>query len=225
MQERSRILWLLPSIFALGFGIHVHSNSGAHAEEHQPQSVLILLDCSSSMKQVFSNKESRMEVAKRLVARFATELPPSINLGLRVFGYGKSDDRFMDCRYSALLIPLGQGNRRSLIEKIRNISANGQSPIAFALTQALENDLSGITGRRTVVLICDGGDSCEEDAPAIVQKVRNAHKDVTYKVVSLVPKGYAFDLKAVQAVADAAGGEVYSPESISELIKYIAPPR
>lgn len=212
----------LEFITSLAFLLLLFGNrSVAEPQTHKrvPNNVHIILDCSSSMGQAFSGKVTKIDLAKLLIARIVKELPQSTNLAFRVFGQNKTGDKFMDCKCSALLVPSGQGNRRTLIERMRNIQAFGLSPTTYALRQGLENDLAGVNGKKTLLLLCDGGDTCEEDPASFVSSVNIASEGLDFKIVSLVPKDYAFDLKAVQKIAEKTNGKLYPPSSIDELIR------
>lgn len=218
MSKKHRIQILASLAFLL---LLIGNGSVAEQQNHKmgPDNVHIILDCSSSMGQVFSGKVTKIDLAKQLIARIVRELPQSTNLSFRVFGQNKTGDKFMDCKCSALLIPSGQGNRRSLIERLRDIQAFGPSPTTYALRQALENDLAGLYGKKTLLLFCDGGDTCEEDPSLLLSNASLASQGFQFKIVSLVPKGYAFDLKAIQAIAEKTNGKLYSPSSTDQLIR------
>ena len=116
-----------------------------------PVNILFLLDCSFSMKEKMSDGVQKIEAAKQVLQNALARIPSDVNIGLRVFGQngssgtaGKFISNLMgdDCQQTALLVPLGQGNRRSIIEKVRDIRAFGMTPLAYALSMAAQSDLA-----------------------------------------------------------------------------------
>jgi Ca-activated chloride channel homolog len=80
-----------------------------------------------------------------------------------------------DCQQTALLVPLGQGNRRAIIEQVpiieqvRGIRAFGMTPLTYALEQSARSDFTGVTGRKVIILISDGADTCGGDPCRLIR--------------------------------------------------------
>src|SRR5579872_3827304 len=84
-----------------------------------PLNIIFLLDCSFSMKEKMKDQVQKIEAAKQVLQNALARIPADINIGLRVFGQGASNIPGGECLETALLVPLGQGNRRSIIEQVR----------------------------------------------------------------------------------------------------------
>lgn len=135
--------------------------------------ILIMLDCSNSMKESMTNNVvpnksgdkqvgsvQKMDLAKDAVLHIMRSVPSSVYLGLRTYGAGYTGDPFMDCKQSSLVVPPGKSNRREFITQLRETHPYGLTPLEFALRQAAENDLRRFTKRKTIILISDGADTC-----------------------------------------------------------------
>ncbi len=135
--------------------------------------ILIMLDCSYSMKESITNNLApnkpgdkqvgsfqKMDLAKDAVLHIMRNIPSSVFLGLRTYGAAYTGDPFMDCKQSSLVVPPGKSNRRDLISQLREIHPYGMTPLEYALRQAAEKDLRRFTKQKTIILISDGGDTC-----------------------------------------------------------------
>ncbi len=93
---------------------------GAVEHEAGPLNIEIIVDASYSMKEKISG-EMKMEVAKKVLENAMARIPNDVNVGLRVFGQYGLNDPFQACTASALLVPMGQGNRRSIVDGVRQL--------------------------------------------------------------------------------------------------------
>src|SRR5262249_36696346 len=105
---------------------------GQVQQESGPVNVLFLFDCSYSMKEGLGGGAKKMDAAKQVLKNAMTRIPSDINIGLRVFGQGFSNDPYIDCQQSALLVSIGQGNRRAIIERVRSVHPFGLTPLTYA---------------------------------------------------------------------------------------------
>jgi Ca-activated chloride channel family protein len=111
-----------------------------------------------------------MSVAVETLREALAWVPPDVQLGLRV--YGHQDDRQLhNCRDTERLVQPGIGNRDQIRSAIATLEPRGQTPIAYALQQAAL-DLGSLSGERAVVLLTDGNESCDGDAPAAARALQ-----------------------------------------------------
>ncbi len=194
---------------------------GQVEQETGPVNILFVIDASYSMKEGLGSSEHKMEAAKRVLQEAIEEIPPEVNLGLRVFGQGFTGDPYFDCQQSALLVPLGQGNRRSIIERIRQIHPFGLTPLTFALSQA-EHDLKGLSGPKTLILITDGAETCGGNPCEYILRL---HEIGIKMKVDIVGLGLRRDREAraqLNCIASASGGKYYDASTAAELIDSIS---
>ena len=120
--------------------------------------VEIILDASGSMLKRMGDGRRRIDIAREVLLDFVSRtLPTNTNFALRVFGHREAGS----CR-TDLEIPLAPLDKRSAVQSIRGINAVNlaRTPIGASL-EAVSGDLAGVSGRRLVVLITDGKETCE----------------------------------------------------------------
>lgn len=193
--------------------------------EGGPVNILFLVDASHSMIEKIptgdGTKEERMDAAKRVLQATIANLPTDINVGLRVFGQGFSNDAYSDCQQSALLVPIGKNNRRAVIEKVRTLRAHGLTPLTYALTQA-EHDLRYCNGPKTVILISDGAETCGGDPCAYIDRLAQLGIKIKVDIVGLGLKRDHEAKAQLGCIAKASGGNYYDANTAAELVNSIS---
>ncbi len=177
----------------------------------QPAHVLLVLDASGSMYLRLDDGQYRIAAAKDALTQFVTRLPddPDLNVGLRVYGANLIAVEDGACLDSELVVPVEGFPRAELVRTLQAVDARGATPIAYSLELALE-DLRGLEGRKVVVLVTDGAESCGGDVRAAVEALTDGGLDVDVRII-----GFALsDL----AIASFEGlGTFESTHSASEL--------
>ena len=177
----------------------------AGAQTNDPQNrALIVLDGSLSMNKDAGNGGTRLDAAKTAVHSLLDKLPPGSNLGLRV--YGSRLDRTTRPRSRGHRAgdpgrAAGQGRhgRRGGQAERQGHDADRQ------LAAAAPQDLGSQAGRRSVVLICDGGDNCAPPDPCkAAAQVAKQGIDLSISVVGLQVDPRA--RRQLQCIAKAGGG-------------------
>jgi Ca-activated chloride channel family protein len=191
-----------------------------------PVNILFVLDCSYSMKEKLGGEVQKLEAAKQVLQKALARIPSDVNLGLRVFGQGFGGGMSMipgiDCRQSALLVPMGQGNRRSIIEKARNLKPYGLTPLEYALRQAAEDDFAGTQGTKTIILITDGCDTCNGDPCRFIQELPAYGIKIKVDVVGLDMKHDRSGRSQLNCITEGSGGKYYDANTAAELIESIS---
>jgi Mg-chelatase subunit ChlD len=180
--------------------------SAAHAQS-PPQGtpkILLAFDASGSMAADDGAGTPKIKAAQDAAVDLLGSLPPSTQVGLRVFG-GTKPSRPIEpaCRDSSLVLPIGPLDRAQAEQQIRSFKAKGRTPIAYALERAAE-DL-GTTGPRTIILVSDGKDTCQPPSPCTVAE-RIAKGGVEMRIQAI---GFNVDKEArreLQCIARAGGG-------------------
>ena len=83
----------------------------------------------------------------------------------------------------------------------------------------MADDLSGVTGRRTVVLVSDGDETCGGDPLAEVERLRSASPDLNLHIVGVALDDELGDRMA--SWAEAGGGRYFEASSTDELVAAI----
>ncbi len=158
----------------------------ANASQNGPEQVLIILDASYSMTEPLTpgvkNGESKMSVAKRTILQVLNRVPPSTNLGLRVYG-ARTDSAAFACRDSYLAVPIGANQRYRISSALSSIQPKGATPISHSLIEATEDDFLNRPGKKTIILVSDGIETCGQDPCSVAVNMQRRGIDVKISVV------------------------------------------
>ncbi|MDN4161253.1 vWA domain-containing protein [Nocardioides abyssi] len=187
--------------------------AAAADDEEDLGQLLLMLDASGSMKEPDPSGTTKMVAAKRALTSVVDTLPEDATVGLRVYG-----DRSDSCRDSRLVAPLTTLDRPALRSAIERTRPTGETPIAYSLKQAVE-DL-GPEGRRTIVLVSDGEETCAPDPCKAVRALVGSGVDLRIDTV-----GFGVGAPArsqLQCIADAGGGTYYDAADAEALTASLA---
>lgn len=193
--------------------------------EAGPNNILILLDMSMSMREKLKhddegNKVQKIDAAKDVLYKALLKIPSDVNVGLRVFGQAVPSG-FDPCSATALLVPPGINNRGSIMSKIRNLIPTGMTPLTYALHAANESDLTRLTGKKTIILISDGQDTCLQDPCSYIRQLHARGINIKIDIVGLnIAERAARD--QLNCIADASGGKYYNADTAAKLIESIS---
>ncbi|MFP8960523.1 vWA domain-containing protein [Streptomyces nanhaiensis] len=130
-------------------------------------SLVMVLDSSGSMAEDDGSGSTRIESARRAVGTVVDALPDGHPTGLRVYGA----DRARGCTDTRLVRPVEPLDRAAVKRAVAQVEPRGDTPIGLALRRAAE-DLpeapEGSWGRRTILLVSDGEDTCGTPDPCEV---------------------------------------------------------
>lgn len=156
----------------------------------KPIRIMYLVDVSSSMLYDWQTNEARMKVVGRLINDLTDSLifyNPKIDFGLRLIG-SEYPAQNKVCTDTKLEVPFGTYNSVSLIKhKANTLKPYGFTPIAYALEQTATYDfVNSSEFNYSIILITDGGESCNGDICAIMQQMLT--KKISFKpyILSLV---------------------------------------
>jgi hypothetical protein len=187
--------------------------------------ILILIDCSHSMKEglggmLSMGAEQKMDAAKRVLQETMAMIPSDVNVGLRVFGNSFRNDVFLDCQQSALLVPIGVHNRRSIIEAVRQIRPYGLTPLTYALHEAAE-DLQSVQGKKQIILISDGAETCGSDPCEFIRRLTANGIEIKVDIVGLALRNDPDAKIQLNCIAKTSGGQFYDSNTAAELVDNI----
>lgn len=156
--------------------------------------VELVLDASGSMWNRLADGEYRIVAAKDVLTSFISGLPADdgLNVGLRVYGSQMSALTEGACQDSSLFVPLDGVRRDDLLRTVRDTQARGATPIAYSLEAAAADFPSA--GRKIIVLVTDGEESCGGDVRATLEALRARGIDVELKVI-----GFDLDDRAIRS--------------------------
>lgn len=179
--------------------------------------VELILDASGSMLKRMGNQR-RIEIAKTAVANVVENvLPEGMPLALRVYGHKEAGSCRTDLEQE--LAPL---DKAALLAKLDTINAVNlaKTPIADSLAQ-VGRDLADAKGRRWVILLTDGEETCDGDPAAALEKLAADGVDVRLNIV-----GFAIDDETLKAEfskwAKLGGGNYFdagAPQALNEAME------
>ncbi len=204
---RSRINLLICGLLLL-------SPAYISARPSQPTRILIIFDCSGSMRAKLG-KTTRMEVAKKILIRLVDSLSkaPELELALRAYGHQYPVPAH-NCLDSKLEIPFSANNRNQIIDFVKKVQPNGYTPIAYSLAQAA-TDFPDTKKRNVILLITDGIEECDGNPCQAV-------KDLMEKKVYLKPYIVGIGLSMEKMKAFDCVGKYYAPQSEKEIGNVVA---
>ncbi len=139
----------------------------------QPR-ILILLDGSSSMMQPWQNDDTRFKAAGKIIINLMDSIyriNDQVEFALRIYGH-QSPVQENNCFDTRQEVVFSKNNRTQMYLRLSSLSPRGVSPIAFSLKEAAERDLLGEQQNAySIILITDGGESCNGDICDVVQKL------------------------------------------------------
>jgi Mg-chelatase subunit ChlD len=208
--------WLAVVAAAVAAAAVTPAPADAQSPPSGPPKILLAFDASESMEADDGAGTPKIKAAQDAAVDLLDSLPPSTQVGLRVFG-GTKPSRPIGpaCRDSSLVLPIGSLDRSQAEDRIRSFKAKGRTPIAFALERAAE-DL-GSSGPRTIVLVSDGEDTCQPPSPCEVAQ-RIARGGIEMRIQAI---GFNVDRDAkreLQCIARAGGG-VYADANDADSLR------
>lgn len=186
------------------------------ARADSPTRVLLLLDVSGSMNEKISGGGTKFAAAKRALKQVAGALPAGTEVGLRVYGSKIAEPKAQNpkaCSDSQLVLPIGPLDKSKMYRAVDSFTAKGETPIAYSLEKSVA-DL-GTTGKRVLVLISDGQETCKADPCPTARKLAKSGVDLQFNAIGLAVNGKA--RKQLQCIADAGDGNYYDASNTSEL--------
>ena len=186
------------------------------ARAEDPAKVLLVLDVSGSMNEKISSGGTKFAAAKRALKQVADALPAGTEVGLRVYGSEIAEPKATNpkaCRDTELVMPIGPLNRTKMYRAVDSFRAVGETPIAYSLGKAVD-DL-GDSGRRVLVLISDGEESCAGDPCPVARKLADKGVDLQFNAIGLDVGGKA--RKQLKCIAEAGNGSYYDADESDDL--------
>lgn len=153
--------------------------------------IIFIVDFSNSMNDTIMGK-TKVQMAQNTLAQILPKIPPDVKVGLRVYGHKSGFTYFQGCQASNLIVPLGNNNYQAIMGSLYTTRAIGWTPITYSLKQSINNDFIGVTGKKHIILLTDGGENCDESPCTFVINLMKTRDDVTIDVI-------AFDIHDIEA--------------------------
>jgi Mg-chelatase subunit ChlD len=197
----------------------------ASAKSSDITDLAIILDCSGSMKELTTGRETKMVAAKRVVSDLVNKIPEGLNVtfvlyGHEVFGGAEDPRNCQAVKVARPLSPLDASGKAELTQLISRLQPIGSTPIALSLRTAGQ-ELAKNSGLCGVVLITDGVETCNGD-PAAEAAALAANLKLTFGV-NVVGFGVKPEENAsLKKIADAGRGKYYSAADANQLAQFVS---
>jgi Ca-activated chloride channel family protein len=194
----------------------------AHAQTTDTRNrALIVLDASKSMNEDAGNGGTRLDAAKKAFDELVQRLPEGAPIGLRVYGSKVAEvSKAQACKDTELTIPVGPLDKGKMTGTVRALEGKGRTPIGASLL-ATPDDLGSSEGRRSVVLVSDGGDNCAPPDPCkAAEEVAKRGVDLSISVVGLQVNERV--RKQLECIARAGGGSYVDVQDAGKLGEELA---
>jgi Ca-activated chloride channel family protein len=196
------------------------SAHAAQSEEEPEPALLLIMDSSGSMNAGDGSGGTKIQAAKTALNGVVDALPDDSQVGLRVYGHRvPNTDKKRGCKDTQLVTPVGPLNRGQMKQQIRSFDAKGFTPIGLSLKEGAK-DLPK-EGKRTIVLVSDGIDTCAPPPPCEVAK-RLSQQGVDLRIDTV---GFQVDPAArreLRCIARVAKGSYFDAGSAAELSDRLA---
>src|SRR5690606_19496438 len=151
----------------------------------EPTYIQLILDASGSMFNKLEDGRYRIVAAKDVLTQLISSLPDdqSLNVGLRVYGAERWASDPDACEDTHLVVPLEGLDRSRLLQTVRDTQAQGATPIALSLELAAQDFPA--EGRKVIVLITDGRESCRTDLREVAERLRGEGFDVDLRIIGV----------------------------------------
>ncbi len=149
-----------------------------------PTDVVLVLDASGSMFNRLEDGRYRIAAAKEALSALVSRLPEDgdLRVGLRVYGSQMLALVDGSCEDSLLTVPVAPVDRARLLASVQETEALGATPIAYSLELAAQ-DLSSATGRKLIVLVTDGEESCGGDVRAVAERLASEGFEIDLRII------------------------------------------
>ena len=186
------------------------------AQAEEATKVLFLLDVSGSMNQRISSGGTKFAAAQRALKRVADAVPAGTQVGLRVYGSQIAEPKEQNpkaCTDTKLVLPIGPLDRGRLFRAGDSDDAKGATPIAYSMEKSVD-DL-GPSGKRVLILISDGEESCGGDPCPAARRLAKSGVDLQFNAIGLSVNGKA--RSQLQCIAKAGDGNYYDANNTTDL--------
>jgi Ca-activated chloride channel homolog len=194
--------------------------AAAQSDDETEPALLLIMDSSGSMNGGDGSGGTKIQAAKRALNGVVNALPGDSLVGLRVYGHRiPNTDKRRGCKDTQLITPVGRLDRGPMKQQIRSFDAKGFTPIGLSLEEGAK-DLPK-EGKRTIVLVSDGIDTCAPPPPCKVAK-RLSQQGVDLRIDTV---GFQVDPRArreLRCIARVAKGSYFDAGSAAELSDQLA---
>jgi Ca-activated chloride channel homolog len=195
--------WLIAASLA-----HLWLGGVELARAQEPASVIVVFDGSGSMAgNIEGVRGSKVVLAREALRRALGKIAPQTRMGLAVFGHRRGD-----CGDVELLRPLEPLDVARFGDALDKVNPRGRGPLTTALREAAKSLPAG-PGKRSLVLVHDDADNCQQNVCAAAEELRRAAIVVHVVGLGLRPA----DAAAMACVPQATGGRLFNARTAEQI--------
>jgi Ca-activated chloride channel family protein len=160
-------------VVLVGLMLGIQFNVNAQGYTKPKTRILFLLDGSGSMYAAM-DKDIRINVAKRLLAKIVDSLESAkeVQVALRVYGHTTPPGQ-RNCKDTKLEVPFKYNNHKQVKDKLKDVVPKGTTLIAYSLQQAAYDFPKEPGVRNIIILITDGIEECDGDPCAVSEALQS----------------------------------------------------
>lgn len=212
------ILMLGGVVFASDYGIYGRNDYKLENEDNEK--ILFILDFSNSMNE-FLDGEPKYILMLNTVKKLIAQIPPEVAIGMRVYGHRGGFTPKDMCRASKRIASVCKYNNNNVINSLNGLHPNGMTPITYSLKQAIKYDFVGISGKKRIILLTDGGENCDESPCKFVMELIKTRRDIFIDVIAFNIEDED-DLDQLECTALVTSGKFYTADTACELAEKLA---
>lgn len=187
--------------------------------KQKQMNVVVLMDASGSMNGQLGN-ESKMDLAKAAIEKFAKDIPSDANISLITYGHvgsSSKSDKAASCSTIESMYPLSSYEAEKFTSSLNSFEAKGWTPLAGAIQKAEQQlqDYPAEDYSNLVYMVSDGVETCDGDPVTAAKKLQNQNINAKVNII-----GFDVDNEGQQQlkqVADSGGGEYITVKDPAEL--------
>ena len=177
----------------------------------QPAATMLVVDASKSMWTKMGGLSKNANLRIKLGEIIGT-YDDKLKFGLATFG----DRQYSNCADTRTVAKLGELSKATQRKILDGVKPKGQAPIAAALSEAAKE--MPPSGRLDIVLIADGGDTCDADVCSIAAGLKEKSPGLRIHVLGFDAKAET-EAKRLACIASATGGQFVTAKNADGLKK------
>jgi len=193
----------------------IYSPSEYQYGYNEDGATLFILDFSNSMSEYLEGK-SKADMMVETVRELLPSINPDTRVGLRIYGHKMGFTPFEACRASSLMVPISKINPGLINGTLSKSHPKGMTPITFSLKQAIKYDFAGVTGKKHIILLTDGGENCDESPCKFIMELVKTRKDVLIDVIAFNIDDED-DIDQLKCTSLVTSGKFYTANTAAEL--------
>lgn len=199
-----------------GYGLYRPENYNYEKYGNTDEKILFIMDFSNSMTD-YLNGQRKLDLMLETMAQILPHIGRDVSIGLRIYGHKMGFTAFEACRASTLAVPIAPANAFNVQRSLNDTKPRGMTPITYSLKQAVKYDFLGVSGKKRIILLTDGGENCDESPCTYVMELIKVRKDISIDVIAFNVKDRD-DLEQLECTALVTSGKFYTADTAAELV-------